>query len=74
MSWNYRVVEKIVGDHTETGIYSVYYDSQGVIVGVSKEPSVVMAYSVEGLFDTLQLMKECLDKPKLVWEEIANAK
>lgn len=72
MTWNYRVVTREVGDHREIGIYSVYYDDQGHPVGVSEEPARVMQYSLEGLADTLQLMKECMDKPVLDWEEIGT--
>ncbi len=72
MTWNWRVVEKTVGDHKEVGIYSVYYDSQGHVDGVSLEPHRVTGYSVEGLGETLQLMEECLAEPVLLWEEIAG--
>lgn len=67
MSWNYRAVRKIFDydGHEEIGIYSVYYDDEGEIVGMSLEPTQVNSYSLEQVEETLELMKECLKKPIL---------
>ena len=70
--WNFRVVKKTLRDHSEIGIYSVYYDLDGEPNGVSMDPQYVMGYSVEDLADTLRLMEECLDKPVLNWEDIVH--
>ncbi len=68
MTWNYRVVQR----NEAVSIYSVYYDLQGHVKGVSKEPAKVIGYSIEGLAGTLQLMKECMIKPVLLWEDIGS--
>ena len=71
MSWNYRVVRKTFpyDGHEEFGIYSVYYDEDGKVDGMSIDPASIHSYSVEELEETLKLMKECLQKPVLDYGE-----
>lgn len=54
-TWNYRMVQR----NEAIGIYSVYYDEQGRIEGISEDPQKVIGYSIEGLNETLEWMEEC---------------
>ena len=71
MSWNYRAVRRIFDydGHEEIGIYSVYYDEDGKIKGMSLEPAHVNSYSLEQLEEVLELMKECLQEPILDYSD-----
>lgn len=64
MSWNYRAVRR--GE--EIGIYSVYYDKDEHIEGISVDPSYVSYFSVEQIGEHLDLMREALQKPILEYE------
>lgn len=68
MSWNYRAVRRQYKDHEEIGIYSVYYDAEGNIKGMSIDPAPVSSYSMEELKDLLELMAESLQEPLLEYE------
>ena len=71
MSWNYRAVRKTFDydGHEEIGIYSVYYDDKGEVHGMSLLPAHVNSYSLEEVEDELDLMKECLQKPILDYND-----
>ena len=76
MSWNYRVIRKTY-KKKETlleeecfNIHEVYYDKEGYIISLTKNPVSVGAESLEGLEWVLSKMKEALDKPVLDYEEL----
>jgi hypothetical protein len=68
MTWNYRIVKRGEG----VGIYSVYYDAEGNIKGLSEGPERVVGWSTEDLISALARMQECLSKPILYWEDIGK--
>lgn len=63
--WNYRVVERVVGDETVVDMIEVFYDADDKIVGWT--PASVDGYdSLGNLNDSLRLMAESVrDKPVL---------
>lgn len=68
--WNYRVVRRDVGEDAILGIHEAYYDDQGRVSMISKEPDGVSAETVEGLREVLSWMREALEKPALDYDKI----
>jgi hypothetical protein len=72
MSWNYRVVEHDQPGSTDKsfGIHEVYYDDMGRVEAWTERAVGVTAYSVEGLAEEMEIMREALGKPVLIEKEL----
>lgn len=79
MSWNYRVLHRLVPvpehmraavgrDHDETfAVHEVYYDEQGEPMSCSANPDPIMAESLRELQEVKMMMVAALRKPVLEW-------
>lgn len=73
MSWNYRIVSQ-PDPSVEGGLYfaihEAYYDDEGRVWGVTKEPAAVDGESVEGLIETRIRMLEAQKRPVLAMADV----
>ena len=67
MTWNYRVVRRIVGGEVTFGIHEVYYDGDRPKT-TTECPIDPYGETLEELKDDLDRMREALDKPVLNYE------
>ena len=78
MSWNYRVVHRVVllpgtlGKHDEYSVREVYYDEKGQPNGVTENPCYLAAESVKELNADRMLMGAACRQPVLEWDEIVK--
>ena len=72
MTWNYRVIEHDRPGSTDKsfGIHEVYYDDMGRVKTWTERAVGVTAYSVEGLAEEMDIMREALAKPVLIEREL----
>jgi hypothetical protein len=75
-SWNYRVVHrKHIGrtpefDEDSYAIHEVYYDDNGKMRAVSKEPAPAYAEDLQGLDWVLRKFREAYEKDVVEWDSI----
>lgn len=65
MSWNHRVVktkDDTFMDGSSYAIHEVYYDDDGNVDGMSRNPQPIIAESITDLRWILERMLESLDK------------
>ncbi len=70
--WNYRVVKKSIVDDFDDEIYAVhevFYDDDGNPVGCTEKSVRIGEYSLKSLSETIDLMKQALDKPVLDYKD-----
>jgi hypothetical protein len=67
-TWNYRVIKK----DNLFAIYSVYYDENEKIEGLSENPEPAIAEDLDYLKTQLTLMLEATEKEVIDLEEISN--
>ena len=69
MTWNYRVVKQThdthAGDEILFQIHEVYYDDDGNITAMTKDPVPLTSEGVEGLKEVLGQVLGAFDKPIL---------
>lgn len=68
MSWNYRILSEVVGDHTEYFVAEVYYDSDGRPKAWSdrEDFNALRGWDdAEDLRGTIKQVQEALAKPHL---------
>lgn len=68
MSWDYRAVKRNYGNENEFSISEVYYDDEGAINGITKEPVSPTGETMEVLREAIKDYVGALDKPVLNWE------
>ncbi|NHZ97422.1 hypothetical protein [Massilia sp. CCM 8734] len=61
MTWNYRVMNQA----GELAVYSVYYDDDGKVEGVSVDPAYPLGETLDELQNCCELYMEALTKPVL---------
>ena len=72
MSWNHRILLKeyvnIITKNIEyiLNIHEVYYDSEGIPNGYTKNPITISASDPDGLSWTVSKINNCLKKP-ILW-------
>lgn len=74
MSWNYRVVKhtqiSLMGEiEYSHEIHEAYYNDDGSIRAISKDPIPAHGESLEDLQQDLTWMLEALSKPVLIYED-----
>lgn len=78
MSWNHRVVMKtyessVDGEvREEYGIYEVYYDDDGNVSTLTKNPIPLVGESLADLRWVNEKIAEAIDKPVLNHKDIVN--
>ena len=69
MTWNYRVIRhRKSGEDDFLEIHEVYYNEDGEPTSVTQEGVSAGDETIEGLRETLDLMKQALDEPILDFE------
>ena len=63
--WNHRVVKTKDGEDDWYSIHEVFYDKDGNVNGITKEPISVGGNTIEELKWTLTKMLESLDKDNI---------
>lgn len=62
MSWNYRIVKREVSPNEfEFGVYEVFYDDDGNIMGHTENSLTPVVDSVEGLKYELEIMMRAFE-------------
>jgi len=72
MSWNYRVVRRLIGDIDIFQIHEVYYREDGSIRTFTWDPVEGFGKSLEELKQDLQWMLEACDKEVLDYEVLSE--
>lgn len=70
MTWNYRVIKQEHPEGTAYAIYEVYYDEQGTILFISKDPMNPCGKTITDLKNDLKHMRQALKKPILDMDEV----
>ena len=74
MSWNYRVVRRVL-EHGEIqfGIHEAFYNKgETVPHSITVDPVRVVADSEEGIGDVISMMRHGKTRPILNWEDFCN--
>ena len=70
MIWNYRVMKKKNEEGAyDYGIYEVYYDEKGKVIGHTENAMTPVVPSEEGLKYELEIMLKALNKETLTYKE-----
>lgn len=72
MSWNYRVVKRKYETYDYYGMYEVYYDTSGNVVGMSADPIAASGFTIDDVVEDIQLMKDGLAKDIINYEDIVE--
>lgn len=75
MSWNHRVVRRFypnthMDDSMLYEIHEVYYDDDGMIGSITKEPISIMEETVDDLKKTVERLTKCLEQPIIDYETL----
>lgn len=70
--WNYRLVKRQLDEDSVFGIYEVYYDSEGVIVGCMTSPVTIVGSSPGEALWRVDLMLTAFEKPTLNYDDITG--
>jgi hypothetical protein len=75
MSWNHRIIRRIyLNTHMDDSIlyeiHEVYYDSDGTISSITKEPISIMEESVDDLRKTVERLTKCLEQPIIDYDTL----
>ncbi len=69
--WNHRVVRRSWGDDEYSyGIHEVYYNVDGSVSSMTKDPTNPRGEDIEELKWSLKKMTECLNHPVLDYETL----
>ena len=72
MSWDYRVVRRMIGGMDTFQIHEVYYREDGAIHTFTEDPVGGFGESLEELKQDLQWMLEACDKEVLDYEVLSE--
>jgi len=72
MSWNYRVVRRMIGNMDTFQIHEVYYREDGAIHTFTEDPVGAFGESLEELKRDLRWMLEACDKEVLDYEVLSG--
>lgn len=75
MSWNHRIIRRIypnthMDDSILYEIHEVYYDKDGTIGSITKEPISIIEESVEDLKSTIERLTKCLTTPIIDYDTL----
>jgi len=74
MSWNYRVVHRVVTVGPIVGetfsIHEVYYDADGKPNGVSELPTYLSGESIQDINDDIALIRGATKRPVIEWDSL----
>ena len=72
--WNYRIIISKDGESdTRMSIHEVYYDENGMPVGMAESPAIMIAGSFVELVEVYEKFKEAFSKP-VILEDIFHTK
>jgi hypothetical protein len=70
MTWDYRVIKQEHPTGTTYAIYEVYYDDEGNILYISKDPENPQGETLTELKNDLKYMRQALKRPILDMDEV----
>ena len=70
MTWNHRVVHRVIQGDDFYGIHEVFYDDEGRPDMMTERAVGVCGDNLEELQQTLEWMLQAMDKPILEYDEI----
>ena len=69
MSWNYRVIKRLVDNVEFFAIHEVYYDEYEIPEFVTESPACPQGETLEELKKNSSLYVMALEKPVLIYED-----
>ena len=72
MTWNYRVIKRVIGGEDSYGIHEVYYNDDGTIRAWSENPIIPTGETPEELKKDFLIQRHALDNPILNYDELVK--
>lgn len=69
MSWNYRVIRRVVSGEEFFGIHTGWYNDDKIIDGIGETPQCPGGNTVEELKEELQRFLDACEKPVLKYDD-----
>ena len=73
MSWNYRVIKKIIGSEESFQIHEVYYNDDGTIKAWTENSIIPTGETLEELKKDFLMQLRGLDEPILDYDELEKS-